>query len=268
MAGEAPDELRQKLDTNVAHSARVYDYWLGGKDNFAADREAGDRVIAIRPAIRSDVRENRAFLRRAVRFLVADGGIRQFLDIGTGLPSAGNTHEVAQEVAPESRVVYVDNDPLVLAHARALLTGTPGTTAYLDADLREPGAIVRDATVALDFSQPVAVMLVAVLHHITDADDPAGIIAALMAAAAPGSYLVISHPAADVHTEAVTQVAQQYNQSVATGQTRRTHEQVTSFFDGLELLAPGVVQTPQWRPETPPPVSQVPMWAGVGQKPA
>jgi hypothetical protein len=266
MPDESPADPWPNLDTNVAHSARVYDYWLGGKDNFAADREAGDRVIAIRPAIRSDVQQNRAFLRRAVRFLVADEGIRQFLDIGTGLPSAGNTHEVAQEVEPESRVVYVDNDPMVLAHARALLTGTPGSTAYLSADLREPGKILHDATDTLDFSQPVAVMLVAVLHHITDAEDPAGIIATLMAAVPSGSYLVISHPAADVQTEAVAQVAAQYNEHVATGQTRRTRKQVEDFFGGIELLPPGVVQTPQWRPEQPPTGSQVPMWAGVGRK--
>jgi S-adenosyl methyltransferase len=193
MPDESPEDPLLNLDTNVAHSARVYDYWLGGKDNFAADREAGDRVIAIRPAIRSDVQENRAFLRRAVRFLVADRGISQFLDIGTGLPSAGNTHEIAQEIAPESRVVYVDNDPLVLAYARALLTGTPGTTAYLSADLREPAKILHDAMETIDLSQPVAVMLVAVLHHITDAEDPAGIIATLMAAVPPGSYLSFSH---------------------------------------------------------------------------
>jgi hypothetical protein len=266
MASETPVEALQKLDTNVAHSARVYDYWLGGKDNFAADREAGDRIIAIRPAIRSDVRENRAFLRRAVRFLTAEAGVRQFLDIGTGLPSAGNTHEIAQEVAPDARVVYTDNDPLVLAHARALLTGKPGSTAYLDADLREPDSILRDAAKSLDFSKPVAVMLVAVLHHITDETDPASIIATLMAAVPPGSHLVVSHPAADVQEEAVAQVAVQYNQHVATGQTRRTHDQVTRFFDGLELLPPGVVQTPQWRPDTPPSGSQVPMWAGVGRK--
>jgi 2-polyprenyl-3-methyl-5-hydroxy-6-metoxy-1,4-benzoquinol methylase len=266
MAGTSSGGPWQKLDVNVAHSARVYDYWLGGKDNFAADREAGDRVIAIRPAIRSEVRQNRAFLRRAVRYLAADAGVRQFLDIGTGLPSAGNTHEVAQEAAPSARVVYVDNDPLVLAHARALLTGTPGTTAYLDADLREPGKILRDAAASLDFSKPVAVMLVAVLHHVTDADDPAGIVATLMAAVPPGSYLVISHPAADVHSEAVAQVAAEYNEHVATGQTRRTREQVTAFFDGLELLPPGVVQTPQWRPDGPAATDPVPMWAGVGRK--
>jgi hypothetical protein len=268
MASESPDEQLSRLDTNVAHSARVYDYWLGGKDHFAADREAGDRVISIRPQIRSDVRENRAFLSRAVRFLAAEAGVGQFLDIGTGLPSAGNTHEVAQAAEPGARVVYVDNDPLVLAHARALLTGTPGRTAYLSADLREPAKILHDAAGSLDFSQPVAVMLVAVLHHITEADNPAGIIGALMDAVPAGSYLVISHPAADVQTEAVTQVQSAYNQDVATGQTRRTREQVTAFFDGLELLEPGVVETPQWRPETAAPAHPVPMWAGVARKPA
>jgi S-adenosyl methyltransferase len=265
MPDESPEDPPLNLDTNVAHSARVYDYWLGGKDNFAADREAGDRVIAIRPAIRSDVQENRAFLRRAVKYLAGDAGISQFLDIGTGLPSAGNTHEVAQEVAPASRVVYVDNDPMVLTHARALLTGTPGTTAYLNADLREPAKILPDAAEIIDFGQPVAVMLVAVLHHITDAEDPAGIIAQLMAAVPPGSYLVISHPAADVQTEAVAKVAVQYNEHVVTGQTRRTQQQVTDFFGDLELLPPGVVETPRWRPEKA--VSgSVPMWAGVARK--
>jgi SAM-dependent methyltransferase len=266
MASESPEEHLSKLDTSVAHSARVYDYWLGGKDNFAADREAGDRVISIRPQIRSDVRQNRAFLRRAVRFLAADAGVGQFLDIGTGLPSAGNTHEVAQAAAPEAKVVYVDNDPLVLAHARALLTGTPGSTAYLSADLREPGKILHDAAQTLDFGQPVAVMLVAVLHHVTDADDPAAIIATLLDAVPAGSYLVVSHPAADVQTEAVAQVATAYNQDVATGQTRRTREQVEGFFAGLDLLPPGVVQTPRWRPEAAPPATPVPMWAGVGKK--
>jgi SAM-dependent methyltransferase len=266
MASESPDETLSKLDTNVAHSARVYDYWLGGRDNFAADREAGDRVISIRPQIRSDVRENRAFLSRAVRYLAAEAGVGQFLDVGTGLPSAGNTHEVAQAAAPEARVVYVDNDPLVLAHARALLTGTPGSTAYLSADLREPGQILAEAAESLDFSQPVAVMLVAVLHHVTDAENPAGLIAALLGAVPAGSYLVISHPAADVQTEAVAQVQTAYNQDVATGQTRRTREQVAAFFDGLELLPPGVVETPQWRPEAAPPAHRVPMWAGVARK--
>jgi hypothetical protein len=267
MSDDLAEQASLGFDSTVAHSARVYDYWLGGKDHFAADREAGDRVIAIRPAIRSDVRENRAFLRRAVRFLVAEAGIRQFLDIGTGLPSAGNTHEVAQAEAPESRVVYVDNDPMVLAHARALLTGTPGTTAYLDADLRDPGTILRDAERTLDLSRPVAVMLVAILHHIRGEDDPAGIIRTLMAAVPPGSYLVLSHPAADVQADAVAKVAVEYNEHVVTGQVRRTRDQVAGFFEGLELLPPGVVQTPRWRPESPAGSGRpVPMWAAVGRK--
>jgi hypothetical protein len=164
----------------VAHSARVYDYWLGGKDNFAADRIAAEQVIEVRPAIRTDVRANRAFLSRAVRLLAGPSGIRQFLDIGTGLPSADNTHEVAQSVAPESRIVYVDNDPIVLAHARALLTSKPeGFTAYLDADLRDPDAILAQASQTLVLEQPLAIMLVAVLHHIPDSDDPYGIVARL-----------------------------------------------------------------------------------------
>jgi hypothetical protein len=267
MSRDSADHALLDLGLTVAHPARVYDYWLGGKDHFAADREAGDRVIAIRPAIRSDVRKNRAFLRRAVRFLVAEAGIRQLLDIGTGLPSAGNTHEVAQAEAPESKVVYVDNDPMVLTHARAMLTGTPGTTAYLDADLRHPDSIVRDAAKTLDFSRPVAVMLVAVLHHIRDSDDPAGIVRTLMAAVPQGSYLVISHPAADIQADVVAKVAVEYNELVAVGQVRRTRDQVAGFFAGLELLPPGVVQTPQWRPASPAGNgTSVPMWAAAGRK--
>lgn len=267
MSHDWAEEALRGFDPTVAHSARVYDYWLGGKNNFPADREAGDRVVEIRPAILSDVGENRAFLRRAVRFLVAEAGIRQLLDIGTGLPSAGNTHEVAQAEAPESRVVYVDNDPMVLAHARAMLTGTPGTTAYLKADLREPDSILRDAAKTLDFSRPVAVMLVAILHHIRDEDDPAGIIRTLMAAVPPGSYLVISHLASDIQPDVVAKVAVEYNEHVPAGQVRRTREQVARFFAGLELLPPGVVQSPRWRPESPAGSgTSVPMWAVVGRK--
>jgi hypothetical protein len=267
-AGQEP--TAPELDTSVAHSARVYDYWLGGKDNFAADRAAAEQVIEVRPAIRSDVRANRAFLGRAVRFLAGTAGIRQFLDIGTGLPSANNTHEVAQSVAPDSRVVYVDNDPIVLVHARALLTSTPqGTTAYLDADLHEPARIVAEAAGTLDFSRPVALMLVAVLHHIPDSDDPQAIVGRLRDALPRGSHLVISHPAADVQVDAVTEVARRYNAMVPVGQTRRTREQVEAFFGDWEILEPGVAQTPQWRPD-PGLYKQrapVPMWAGVARKP-
>jgi SAM-dependent methyltransferase len=266
------DELRERLErlnTGVAHSARVYDYWLGGKDNFAADREAAEQVIAVRPTIRTDVRANRAFLGRAVRYLAAEAGIRQFLDIGTGLPSADNTHEVAQSVAPEARVVYADNDPIVLAHARALLTSAPeGVTAYADADLRDTGRVLAEARQTLDLDQPVAVMLIAILHHIPDADDPRAIVARLVDAVAPGSYLVLSHPASDIDAEAVAEVARRYNAQVPAGQQRRSHAEVTGFFSGLDLLEPGVVQTAQWRPAGPGGSgAPVPMWAGVGRKP-
>ena len=170
------------IDTSVAHPARVYDYWLGGKDNFAADRAAAEQVIAVRPTVRRDIRENRAFLRRAVAYL-AEAGLRQFLDIGTGIPTSPNVHEVVQRIAPDARVVYVDNDPIVLTHARALLASTPeGATAYIDADLRDPDKVMREAAATLDLSRPTAVMLVGVLHLISDEEDPYGIAARLMAA--------------------------------------------------------------------------------------
>jgi hypothetical protein len=257
------------FDTSVAHSARVYDYWLGGKDNFAADRIAAEQVIEVRPAIRTDVRANRAFLGRAVRYLAGPAGIRQFLDIGTGLPSAGNTHEVAQAVARDSRIVYVDNDPIVLAHARALMTSTPeGVTAYIDADLRDPETILARSGLTLDLTRPMAIMLVAVLHHVPDSDDAYGIVARLRDAAPSGSHLVISHPASDVQTEKVAEVARRYNASVVTGQTRRSVTEVTAFFGDWEILEPGVTQTPAWRPDPPAPVTgTVPMWAGVARKP-
>jgi hypothetical protein len=245
-----PDADQPDIDTSVAHPARVYDYWLGGKTNFAADREAAEQVIAVRPAIRRDIRANRAFLGRAVRFLAAEAGIRQFLDLGTGIPSANNTHEVAQSVAPECRIVYVDNDPIVLAHARALLISSPqGATAYLAADLRDTDEILRKAPELLDFGQPMAILLVGILHLIADSEDPCGIVRTLMAATGPGSYLVISHPAKDVDAEIVAEGARRYNAHVSTPQTRRTLAETERFFDGLELVAPGVVQCHRWRPD-------------------
>jgi S-adenosyl methyltransferase len=264
-----PFDEAPAFDTSVAHSARVYDYWLGGKDNFAADRAAAEQVIEVRPAIRTDVRANRAFLGRAVRYLAGPAGIRQFLDIGTGLPSADNTHEVAQSVAPDSRIVYVDNDPIVLAHARALLTSSPeGVTAYLEADLRDPETILARAGRTIDLTHPVAIMLVAVLHHVPDSDDPYGLVARLRDAVPSGSHLVISHPASDVETEKVTEVARRYNASVVTGQTRRSAGEVAAFFGDWEILEPGVTQTPAWRPDPPAPATgPVPMWAGVARKP-
>ncbi len=255
------------FDTSVAHVARVYDYWLGGKDNFAVDRAAGDQAIAAYPDIVYSVRANRAFLARAVRFLAGEAGIRQFLDIGTGIPSANNTHEVAQATAPDTRVVYVDNDPTVLAHARALLTSGPaGVTDYIDADLRDTGTILDIAAHTLDFSKPVAIMLMAIVHLIPDSDDPYSIVSRLLAAAPPGSYLAMSHIAADM-TPAITTAGQRVSQFIQQQQTYRTHEEVLRFFDGLELAEPGLVRVPEWRPaseleaKTP-----AVLWGGVGRK--
>jgi S-adenosyl methyltransferase len=273
MAGEQEREagpVREPVDfdTSVAHMARVYNYWLGGKDNFAADRVAAEQAIAANPAILKDVRANRAYLARAVRYLAAERGIRQFLDIGTGIPAANNTHEVAQAAAPESRVVYVDNDPVVLAHARALLTSDPqGTTDYIEADLRDTQQILDRAARTLDFSRPVAVTLLAILHLIPDEADPHGIVATLMAAVPPGSYLVLSHPAGDIRAAAVAEMARRVNARL--GPTRGTmgdQGEVTRFFDGLELLEPGVVQPQWWRPAGPIAEAEIAVWCGVARK--
>jgi SAM-dependent methyltransferase len=269
-AGSPSGEKSAGLDTRHAHPARVYNYWLGGKDNFAADREAAEQAIAANPGIVADVRANRAFLARAVHLLAAERGIRQFLDIGTGLPTAGNTHEVAQAVASEARIVYVDNDPVVLSHAQALLTSSAdGATAYFQADLRDVQAIVRAAARTLDFGEPVALMLLIILHLIPDADDPYGIVAALLRALPPGSYLVLSHPASDIRAAQMAEMTRRVNDRMSGPKaTMRDRAGVTRFFDGLELLEPGVVQPQQWRPE-PGVVSpaQVTAWCGVARKP-
>ncbi|HEY6493480.1 MAG TPA: SAM-dependent methyltransferase [Trebonia sp.] len=263
-----PDaEAIARLDTGVAHIARVYDYMLGGKDNFAVDRAAGDEFAKVMPGIMPAVREARAFLVRVVQMLAEEAGIRQFLDIGTGLPTANNTHETAQRAAPESRVVYVDNDPLVLAHARALLDSGPhGKTAYLDADLRDPDAILAGAAQTLDFSSPVAVMLVGVLHCIPDDGDPWGVVKRVMAAVPSGSYLVLGHPASDVEAEAA-QATAGLNTRLADPVTFRPHDQVARFVDGLELLEPGVVSYSQWRPGPDAGTRKpVPAWCAVARK--
>ena len=258
-----------RIDTGTAHSARIYNYWLGGKDNFPADRDAAEAAIAANPGIVADVRANRAFLARAVRYLVAEAGIRQFLDIGTGLPTADNTHEVAQAVAPESRVVYVDNDPIVLTHARALLSSTPeGATAYLDADLREPDVILKSAARTLDLGQPVALMLLIILHLIPDAEHPEKIVARLMSALPNGSYLVLAHPASDIQPAAMAEMTRRVNERMrGTMATLRTRDEIASFFSGLQLAEPGMVQPQQWRPspttETP---AEVTAWCGVALK--
>lgn len=256
------------FDTSVAHSARVHDYWLGGKENYAADRAAGDAVIAAYPGIVASVRANRAFLARVVRFLAAEAGIRQFLDIGTGIPSANNTHEVAQSIAPDARVVYVDYDPIVLAHARALLTSSPqGATDYIDADFRDHQAILDRAAQTLDFSQPVAVMLIALLHLIGDDADPYGIVRALMAAVPAGSYLTLSQVASDIEAEQMAEAARRYNRLARETQRHRTRAEVTRFFDGLELLPPGLVPVQQWRPQTELEAeAKSAMWGGVARK--
>ena len=231
--------------------ARVYDFWLGGKDNFAADRAVADRVAAAYPDIRIAVRAQRAFLARAVHFLVTQAGIRQFLDIGTGLPSANNTHQVAQAAAPQTRVVYVDNDPIVLNHARALLSSSPeGATAYIDADLRDTSAILTEAAALLDFSQPVAVTLLAILHTIPDADDPQAIVAQVMEAVPPGSYLAVSHSGSDLFAqETRDSFRSTINGSMQQQYTPRSREQVMRFFAGLDLVPPGLVPVEEWRPE-------------------
>ncbi|MCN9240540.1 SAM-dependent methyltransferase [Streptomyces sp. RY43-2] len=268
---ERPTGPMVPINSSVAHPARVYNAWLGGKDNYLADREAAELAAAANPEIVPAVRANRAFLGRAVRHLAGEAGIRQFLDIGTGIPAADNTHEVAQRVDPGARVVYVDNDPIVLAHARALLvSAAEGRTDYLQADLRDVDRILAAAGKTLDLSQPVGLMLVAVLQYVPDADDPYDLTRRLLDALAPGSHLVLSHPAADIGAEKVVESMRAYNERAAehAGATPRTHAGVTRFFDSTDLLAPGVVQLPEWRPEgegvaAPGPL---PMWCGVGRK--
>ena len=274
MAGEdwmdsVPSGASARIDTTRPHIARMYDYWLGGKDNYAADREVGDKAMQAYPDLVSSVRANRAFLARTVRYLAAEQGIRQFLDIGTGLPSANNTHEVAQEAEPQSRTVYVDNDPIVLAHARALLTGRPeGATAYIDADLRDTATILTGARQTLDFTRPVAVMLVAVLHCIPDDAEPGRIVRDLMAAVPSGSYLVISHPPSDM-TAGLNQAVGSMGPAMSEPVTLRSREQVSRFFDGLDLMEPGLVPIQEWRPRSELEArAKAAMWGGVARKPA
>jgi hypothetical protein len=259
---------KPKIDTSVPHSARVWNYWLGGKDHYPVDRTVGDQVMAMFPDITRLARADRAFLGRAVRYLAGEAGIRQFLDIGTGLPTANNTHQVAQAIAPESRIVYVDNDPLVLVHARALLTSTPeGACDYIDADLRESDKILSEAAKTLDFTQPVALMLLGIMGQVANSDQPEAIIKRLLDALPSGSYLALSD---GVNTsETFTEAVRHYNENSANTYHPRSPEQLTGFFEGLELVEPGVVPLTRWRPEaTPfPDQGEVPGMAGVGRKP-
>jgi len=266
-----PDWIPPEIDTSVAHPARVYDYWLGGKDNFPADRALGDAIMAAVPTIQTMARANRAFLSRAVRYLADAAGIRQFLDIGTGIPTAGNTHEVAQAAAPEARVVYVDNDPIVLAHARALMTSHhAGATAFIQADLREPKAILASPTLTatLDLGLPVALMLVAVLMYFRDEDDPQAMVATLVDALPSGSYLTITNPTADFNAEAMAGAVAAAEHGGIT-LVPRSRAETEAFFIGLDLVEPGVVPVLAWRPDDGVPVDPhaAYYYAGVGRKP-
>jgi O-methyltransferase involved in polyketide biosynthesis len=260
--------LSPEVDASVPNSARIWNYWLGGKDNYPVDREAGEQFRAIFPEIVEVARSTRAFLNRAVRYLAGEAGLRQFLDIGTGLPTADNTHEVAQRVAPKSRVVYVDNDPIVLAHARALLTSTQGVTAYVDADLHDPDAILAATARTLDFSQPVALMLLGVLGHIGDDDEARSIVKRLLDGLASGSYLALCD---GINTsQAGIQAQDDYDQSGAIPYRLRSPEQVAGLFAGLELVEPGVVSLPRWRPDPTKgdgPPREIDAVGGVGRKP-
>jgi len=265
-----PDE---RLDTSRAHPARRYDYWLGGKDNFAADRESGDMVAAQFPAIRTAVVENRKFLGRAVNYLV-EQGIVQFLDVGTGLPTANNVHEVAQRVRPESRIVYVDNDPLVLVHARALLTSHPaGKTAYVDADLTEPERILHDPALhdTLDLTQPTALMLVSVLHFVTDDALANRAVRTLVDAMPSGSYLVLSHATNDFMPQRTVEGIAAVDRTTRVDFGFRSRAAILAFADGLDLVEPGLVSTAEWRPAPAdhplPPRDQTAGWCLVARKP-
>ena len=258
-----------QFDTSVAHQARMYDYVLGGKDNYAADREAVEAGLKAWPDMAFSMRANRAFLGRAVRYLAGQAGVRQFLDIGTGIPTSGNTHEVAQAIAPETRVVYVDYDPVVLAHARALLDSSEaGATEYIDADLRDTGKILAGAAGLLDFAEPVAITMLFILHAVPDADDPYAIVGRLLDAVPSGSYLVVSHGASDLLDRETTRaVADSWVSSAQQQVTGRSREQVARFFTGTDLVEPGLVTLGDWRPE--PGAAgehKAAAWGGVGRK--
>jgi hypothetical protein len=260
----------QDIDTSVSHVARIWNYWLGGKDNYPVDQEVGDRILEMLPDVATLARASRAFLSRAVRFLAEEAGVRQFLDIGTGLPVVDNTHEVAQRVAPESKIVYVDNDPLVLSHARALLTSTSeGTTSYIHADLRNPDTILAEASKTLNFDEPVALMLMGIVEFITDDDQAYNIVARLTGHLCSGSYLALYDGTNVIHKEASDQIVEVWNNSGNAPLVLRSPEQIGHFFDGLELLEPGLVPVSQWRPEATPwgTPDEVDAFGAVARKP-
>ncbi|MBC6466623.1 SAM-dependent methyltransferase [Actinomadura alba] len=258
------------IDTTVPHSARIWNYWLGGKDNYAVDRAAGDKYRQAFPGVDEIARASRHFLTRTIRYLAGEVGIRQFLDIGTGLPTVDNTHEIAQRLAPESRIVYVDNDPLVLVHARALLDSTPeGASDYIHADLREPDEILDAAAKTLDFSLPTALILSGILGHVHDTDEARSIVKRLLRALPSGGYLSINDGTSVIGGEVYEQAQQGYNKSGAVPYNLRTPEEIASFFEGLELVEPGVVSCPLWRPDrqsSDDPPAAVDAFGGVGRK--
>ncbi|MGP4112205.1 SAM-dependent methyltransferase [Streptomyces sp. 4N509B] len=263
----------REIDSTVSHVARIWNYWLGGRDNYAVDREVGDLILDVLPEVATLARTSRDFLARSVRFMAREAGIRQFLDIGTGLPTAENTHEIAQRVAPDARVVYVDNDPLVLSYARALLTGTPeGVTDYIDADLRDPETILREAARVIDFDQPVGLVLMGVMEFILDDDEANAIIGRLLDALPSGSYLALHSATNIVHGEVSDKIAQLWNELGSSPLVLRSPEVITGFFSSLELLDPGVVTVTHWRPEPDPlsstaePLAAVDCLGGVGRK--
>ena len=270
MTNDEPDWVPPGVDTKRANPARVYDYWLGGTHNFLADQDAGRAVAALDPNVRVSVRANRAFLGRAVRFLAA-AGISQFLDIGSGIPTEGNVHEIAQLVAPGSRVAYVDIDPVAVAHSRAILAGNQDATV-VQADLREPGKILADAGTRslIDFGEPVGLLLSAVLHFISDAEDPWRITSTLRDSLAPGSYLVLGHLTYEDNAAVAQAVEKVYNRSVSAASHFRTRAEILRFFEGFELVDPGLVFIPQWRPNSPADVPADPARSlglvGVGRK--
>ncbi|MBO0810089.1 MAG: SAM-dependent methyltransferase [Actinobacteria bacterium] len=257
-----------KIDVTVPHSARVWNYWLGGKDNYEVDRQVGDQVAQLYPGIRASARLSRALQVRVIGYLAAEAGIRQFLDVGTGLPTANNTHQVAQRIAPESRIVYVDNDPVVLTHARALLTSSPeGATDYVDADLHDCDGIMSEAARTLDFTRPIALMLNGIIGHVEDDDQARACVRRLVAALPPGSYLAMSD-GTDTEETAVRS-SELYKDSGAVPYHMRSPAVFVSFFDGLELVEPGIVPRQDWRPDAAAPaLVSLPSLAGVARKPS
>ncbi|MEV0123756.1 SAM-dependent methyltransferase [Streptomyces sp. NPDC050703] len=264
-----PSAVPDTLNTGVAHNARVWNYWVGGKDHYEVDQQVGDQVATVFPVIRDVARADREFLGRAVRFLASERGVRQYLDIGTGLPTLENTHEIAQRVAPESRIVYVDNDPIVLVHARSLLVGAPqGATDYIDADVHRPDTIIEGASATLDLDRPVAVMMLGILNFILDTDQALDTVRRIMAAVPSGSYLVMTHPTTDTDLggEGNVEAMEFWNANATPPITARTRAEISAFFEGLDLLAPGLVSCSRWRAGSESP-DVLPQFGAVAVKP-